>query len=159
MEPVGTLRVSRSYRLAGAFRQVSTSHATVAGVKTLGSALVIVVFLAGCGGDHDEPSLSARETAQEWVDAVNAEDYDRACDLSVFDKQSLCLDLMRNEPFGADLKVWHFTDDPPNGDAGAFLVSSAEDRKVGGPAVVRESIAVERDGDQHKVHFEVSIIK
>jgi hypothetical protein len=127
-------------------------------VRTAAVAVVASLLVASCGGS-DDPPRSPEETAQAWVDAINDQDYDRACDLSVFEKKSLCLDLMRNKPFGADLRVWHFTDDPPNGDAGAFLVSSAEDRKVGGPAVVREAIAVERDGDQHKVHFEVSIIK
>ncbi len=42
------------------------------------------VLLAGCGGDDGDggdPSMSARETAQAYVDGQNAQDYARVCEL------------------------------------------------------------------------------
>ena len=55
-------------------------------MKALTPVLVILVLIAGCGRD-DEASLSPEETAHEWVEAVNADDFDRACDLSVFPRR------------------------------------------------------------------------
>ena len=118
-----------------------------------------LVFLSGCGGD-DEPSRSAEETAQAWVDAVNAEDYERVCDLSVIESESDCLGVMKENPFGANLAIENFY--PAEGDDEATVeFSSSQSRKPerGWTGYAPKGFQVERDGDEYKVHFEVSIIK
>lgn len=106
-------------------------------------------LLAGCGGDN-EPSRSPEETAQAWVDALNADDYERACALSVVEKEQACVELLKAEPFGdSGIKVEGFSG--KGEEQGTFGISSAQDRS---PRFI-----IERQGDEYLVHWEVSIIK
>jgi ketosteroid isomerase-like protein len=43
--------------------------------------LVLVALIAGCGGGGGDDQQSARDAAQQYVDAYNAGDFDRLCDL------------------------------------------------------------------------------
>ena len=122
-----------------------------------------VLVAAGCGGD-DEPSRSPQETAEAWVSAINATDYEQVCDLSVISDEFDCVEAMKAKPFGDDLRVEAFSDEGQAEDAVAtFGVSSQEDRKPRGDAWTAyapgNEFTVERLGDEYKVHFEISVIK
>jgi hypothetical protein len=134
-------------------------------VKAATSMLVMLVLVAGCGGSDEASSLSPEETAQAWVEAINAEDYERACDLSVFALNTECVEVMEEKPFGQDLQVEGFS---PNRDKDAegeatFTVSSSGERKRrsdGWTAYAPTGgFIVERGGDAYLVHFEISVIK
>jgi hypothetical protein len=127
-------------------------------------ALVGAVLLGGCLGDDDEPSLSAEETAHAWVDAINAEDYERACELSVFALKSQCVEVMREKPFGEELEIEGFYLNESGADSeGTFAVSSSGDRKPRGDGWTAYAptggFVIERVGDSYLVHFEFSVIK
>ena len=132
-------------------------------MRGLAVALIGSFLFGGCWGDGDEPSRSPEETARAWVDAINDEDYDRACDLSVVDTKAECIDLLKHEPFGEELEIEGFysADDPDT--EPTFGLSSREIRKPQGDGwtayAPMDGFSVERDGDEYKVHVEVSIIK
>lgn len=131
-------------------------------MKRIAVVAVAALVMAGCFGDEDEPSRSAEETAQAWVDAMNDEDYDRACDLSVVSSHSECVAIVKEKPFGEELEVEGFYKSRGEDDA-TFALSSEKDRQPRGKGWTAyapvEGFRVERDGDEYKVHFEVSIIK
>ena len=124
-------------------------------------ALVSTFLLAGCWGDG-EPSRSPEQTARAWVDALNAEDYERACALSVVDDEQDCVELLKAEPFGkSGIKVEGFSE---GGDKeGSFGISSAQDRRPRGSGWTAyaplDGFVIERHDDEYLVHWEVSIIK
>jgi hypothetical protein len=131
-------------------------------VRAVAVGLIASSLIAGCGGS-DDPPRSPEETAQAWVDAINDENYERACELSVADSNAECLDLFRQEPFGEDLEIEGFysTDDPNT--EPTFGLSSRETRNPQGDGwtayAPTDGFSVERDGDEYKVHVEVSIIR
>ena len=124
-------------------------------------AVVLAALIAGCGGDDQDAPRSAEETARAWVDAINAEDYERACDLSVFSLKSQCVEVMKEKPFGDDLEVEGFYLNRT--DEGTFAVSSEGDRKPRGDGWTAYAptggFVVERVDDEYLVHFEISVIK
>ena len=126
------------------------------------AAIALSLVFAGCWGD-DEPSLGQRETAQAWVDALNAGNYQRACELSVVKSVAECVELYREKPFGENLEVGGF-DQPEDGpDEARFALSSKELRRPRGTGwtayAPMEGFSIEREGDEYRVHVEVSIIK
>ena len=132
-------------------------------------AAVAVLVMAGCFGDNDEPSRTAEETAEEWVAAINEDDYERACDLSVISDQPDCVEAMKAKPFGEDLEVEGFYFNRSDGTGGTdgegtFALSSSEDRKPHGDgwtayAPSSDGLRIERQGAEYLVHFEISVIK
>ena len=124
-------------------------------------AVVLAALITGCGGDDQDAPRSAEETARAWVDAINAEDYERACDLSVFSLKSQCVEVMKEKPFGDDLEVEGFYLN--RADEGTFAVSSEGDRKPRGDGWTAYAptggFVVERVDDEYLVHFEISVIK
>jgi hypothetical protein len=118
--------------------------------------LVVVAFaLVGCFGD-DEPSRSPEETAHAWVTAINAGDYERACELSVVDDQAGCVELLAEEPFGERIRVEGFESD-------SFGISSREDRNPRGRGWTAyaplSGFDIERHDGEYLVHWEISIIR
>jgi hypothetical protein len=129
------------------------------------SLVVLSVLSGGCWGGDDAPSRSAEETAEAWVDALNDDDYDRACDLSVANSHSECVAIVKEKPFGEELELEGFYKTRPEDDA-TFTLSSKEDRRPRGAGwtayAPTEGFRVERDGEEageYRVHFEVSVIK
>ena len=124
--------------------------------------VVVTALFGGCWGGDDEPSRGAEETAEAWVDALNDENYDRACDLSVVNSHSECVAMLTEKPFGEELEVEGFYKSRGEDDA-AFALSSKEDRRPRGAGwtayAPTEGFSVERDGDEYRVHVEVNIIK
>ena len=124
-----------------------------------------LVLLVGCDGE-DEPSRSPEVAAQTWVEALNAEDYERACELSVVESENECVKVLKLKPFGkSDLEVegFYFNESGDGTNGGTFAVSSAEDRQPraeGWTAYAPlEGFNIERHGNEYLVHWEVSIIK
>ena len=144
-------------------RAVGRAH-TVAQVRRAALPFIVVAFLlTGCRGD-DEPSRSAEETAQAWVDALNAEDYELACELSVVESKAGCRDVMKQEPFGRDVRVEGYYSDlnEASGDQPVFTISSRRDRNPhtdGWTAYASVDFRMERHDDEYLVHWEASIIK
>ena len=99
------------------------------------------------------------------MDAINAEDYERACDLSVFALKSQCVEVMREKPFGQDLEVegFYFNRSEGADGEGTFAVSSRGDRKPRGDGWTAYAptggFVIEHVGDSYLVHFEISVIK
>lgn len=116
---------------------------------------VAVLGLAGCVGD-DDPSRGPEETAHAWVDAINAGDHERACELSVVDDQAECVELLAKEPFGEQVRVEGFASD-------SFGISSRKDRNPPGRGWTAyaplSGFDVERHDDEYLVHWEISIIR
>ena len=132
-------------------------------VRSLAVAVLASSLAAGCNGGDDAPR-SPEETAQAWVEAINAEDYDRACELSVFALKTQCVEVMEQKPFGEDLEVEAFYLNRGEGaNEGTFAVSSRGDRKPRGDGwtayAPREGFGIDRVGDAYRVHFEISVIK
>ena len=129
--------------------------------------LVFGVVPVGCDRESEESSRSPEETAQAWVDALNAEDYARACQLSVAEDQDACRKLLEPEPFGkSGLRVegFYFNKGSDAGNEGTFAISSDADRKPRGNgwtayAPSAENLRIERHGNEYLIHWEVSVIK
>jgi hypothetical protein len=51
------------------------------GIGLLVTAFVCAAAVAGCGGSGGDDSMTAAETAEAYVDAQNAEDFARVCEL------------------------------------------------------------------------------
>ncbi|MGH2838212.1 MAG: hypothetical protein ACRDJY_07690 [Thermoleophilaceae bacterium] len=130
-------------------------------MRPLVIAMSASLLFGGCWGD-DEPSRSAEDTAQSWVDALNDQDYDRACDLSVVSSHSECVAIVNEKPFGEELEIEGFYKSRGEDDA-TFALSSGKHRQPRGKGWTAyapvEGFRVERDGGEYKVHFEVSVIK
>lgn len=117
--------------------------------------LLAAAALGGCG------SLSAEETAREWVDAVNAEDWKRACALSLTDDERECRRLlagayrdtrprMRIEGTRRAGSALYFTVEEPNPEP---------EPTDGWTAYAPLEHSVERIDGEHRVHFEIAVIR
>jgi hypothetical protein len=101
-------------------------------------AVAAAVAVAGCGGGDAD-----RDVADRWVEAVDAEQWKRACDLSVGPRR-ICVEALREAFAGVDdLRLRQA--------GGNFVVRG--DRGEGVP------FRVEDRGGEKLVHFEVQIIR
>ena len=111
--------------------------------------LAATVALGGCGGDP----RNAEDTARRWVEAINAKDWNRACELSVKESQAGCERAVA-EGFGdaeGDMRIEGIY---RSGDTTKFAVTTPRTRNDGG-----REFAVEQHHGEHLVHFEVAIIR
>ena len=116
-------------------------------------SLAVTVALAACGNETRDEPRNAEDAAREWVEAINAKDWNRACELSVKQSQAGCERVVA-EGFGdagGDMRIERIY---RSGDTTKFAVTTPDRRNDGG-----REFAVERHHDEHLVHFEISIIR
>lgn len=113
---------------------------------------VVALLAAGCGNGAPE---SAREAAREWVEAVNADDWARACELSAEERAGCERALARGfaDPEG-DLRLGG-----REGNAFTPSSSSASEVREGWSAYAPTVLVVERRGGRYAVHTEVHVIR
>lgn len=119
----------------------------------------VAVVLAGCAGG----SRGADETARAWVDAINAAEWDRACELSVKESQQECV-TAASAGFGDAQGEMRIEGVYRSGETTKFAVTTPQTRSGGkevdgwtayGPA----ELAVERHDGEYLVHFEATGIR
>ena len=122
--------------------------------------LLTAVLVAGCGGGG---SRSADETARAWVDAINAEDWERACELSVKVDEQECVGLVADGFRDAE-GAMRIEGSYRSGDTTTFAIAMPRrrdrDGEVGGwTGYGPGEVAVERHDGEYLVHFEVTSIR
>ena len=121
-------------------------------------AIWLAIAMAGCGGSP----LDADATAEAWVEAINAEDWSRACELSVKSNHDDCVSLIEKgfHDAAGQLRIANLRRD---GDKTVFSVSAPDSGQFKGTkgwtAYAPIAFAVEAHGEQYLVHFEVAVIK
>ena len=118
------------------------------------AAVVLTAAFAGCGGDdsggggNDQP-LTARQTAQAYVDGQNARDYARVCSLFGDSlRQQLggdsCVEFLKEQTSGGPDHTYTLTTVGAGGDAAtAYIVTQGE----WGKPVKLSLFLVRRDGE------------
>jgi hypothetical protein len=105
---------------------------------------LLVIFVAGCGG-ADDGSPRAERIARTWVEAVNGQDYERACDLSYWFPKKDCLTILENAEFGTNLDATEINEGGSSrfGPAEATFVLS----RNGAKPLTGLHVAEDRDGE------------
>jgi hypothetical protein len=113
------------------------------------------VLLAGCGGDDGDGgdrSMSARETAQAYVDAQNAQDYARVCELFGEPLRGQlggdnCVGFLEEQTSGAPHHTYRLATVGEGGEeATAYIVTRGEQGKP-----VKLSLFLERRDGEWKI--------
>lgn len=101
-------------------------------MRALAGVLGLSCVLAACGGSAG--ASSARDAAATYVEAVKAQDWQRACSVSVGGEEENCPELLAT-------------------------VYADPESVTPAPAVSEALKVVERSGDRYFVHFEYQIIR
>jgi hypothetical protein len=128
--------------------------------RTYALLLGAAVAVAGCGAGP----RSAQDTAREWVEAINAQDWKRACELT--DASDGCQERLADvfADVRGDLRIDTIH---RRGERVAFTVSTPQTRDgIEGPdgdgwtGYAPAEIEVERHDGEYRVHFfEIAVIR
>jgi hypothetical protein len=116
--------------------------------------MLMSLSVAGCGGGPH----GADGTARAWVKAINAQDWGRACELSVKDSQPGCI-AATSEGFRDARGKLRIASMRHSGGKTLFAVTApAPPRGKRWTGYAPIEFAVEPHGGKYLVHFEVAVI-